>query len=185
MKITFLGAAQEVTGSCYLVETEKHKFMVDCGLFQGSKELEQKNHDDIDFNEVEFMLLTHAHIDHTGRIPLLYKNGFRKPIYCTKATKDLAEIMLMDSAKIQESDVEWENRKRQRSGKTLLTPLYTTIDAMSCISLFKGRFYDEVVKINEDIRVVFRDAGHMLGSSSLEIFITENGKTTKIIFSEI
>lgn len=183
MKITFFGAAQEVTGSCYRVETEKHKFMVDCGLFQGSKELEQKNHDDIDFNEVEFMLLTHAHIDHTGRIPLLYKNGFRKPIYCTKATKDLAEIMLMDSAKIQESDVEWENRKRQRSGKTLLTPLYTTIDAMSCISLFKGRFYDEVVKINEDIRVVFRDAGHMLGSSSLEIFITENGKTTKIIFS--
>ncbi|MDU2897674.1 MAG: MBL fold metallo-hydrolase [Finegoldia magna] len=86
MKITFLGAAQEVTGSCYLVETEKHKFMVDCGLFQGSKELEQKNHDDIDFREVEFMLLTHAHIDHTGRIPLLYKNGFRKPIYCTKAT---------------------------------------------------------------------------------------------------
>ena len=81
------------------------------------------------------------------------------------------------------SDVEWENRKRQRSGKTLLTPLYTTIDAMSCISLFKGRFYDEVVKINEDIRVVFRDAGHMLGSSSLEIFIIENGKTTKIIFS--
>ena len=142
MKITFLGAAQEVTGSCYIVETEKHKFMVDCGLFQGSKELEQKNHDEIDFSDVEFMLLTHAHIDHTGRIPLLYKNGFRKPIYCTKATKDLAEIMLMDSAKIQESDVEWENRKRQRSGKPLLSPLYTTIDAMSCISLFKGRFYD-------------------------------------------
>ena len=81
MKITFLGAAQEVTGSCYLVETEKHKFMVDCGLFQGSKELEQKNHDEIDFSEAEFMILTHAHIDHTGRIPFLYKNGFRKPIF--------------------------------------------------------------------------------------------------------
>lgn len=183
MKIKFLGAAKEVTGSCYCVETENHKFMVDCGLFQGSKELEQKNSYEIDFDGVEFLLLTHSHIDHTGRIPLLYKKGFRKPIYCTKATKDLAEIMLIDSAKIQESDVEWENKKRQRSGRELLTPLYTTIDAMSCISLFKPNYYDEVVKVNDDIKVIFKDASHMLGSSSIEVFINENGHSTKIIFS--
>ncbi len=185
MKIKFLGAAREVTGSCYYVETEKHKFLVDCGLFQGSKELEAKNNDDfgINLNEVEFLLLTHAHIDHTGRIPLLYKRGFRRPIYSTKATRDLAEIMLMDSAKIQQSDVEWENKKRQRRGQDPIEPLYTSVEAMNCISLFRSFYYDEVVKINEDIRVVFRDAGHMLGSASLEIYINENSNTTKIVFS--
>ena len=139
MKITFLGAAEGVTGSNYLIETESKKFLVDCGLFQGSAKEEERNYDKFafDVNEIDFMLLTHAHIDHSGRIPKLYVDGYRKPIYATKATCDLCTIMLPDSGHIQEMEVEWKNRKRKREGKLGFPPLYTAEDAVNSLELVK------------------------------------------------
>ncbi len=185
MKIKFLGAAREVTGSNYLIETENEKFLVDCGMFQGKKELEELNKEDFAFNpqEIDFMILSHAHIDHSGRIPLLYKRGFNNPIYATKPTVDLCDIMLQDSAKIQESDVEWANKKRQRAGQKLLEPLYTINDAKNVMKNFQGCYYNDIMKINDNVSVRFSDAGHILGSSVLEIWIKEAEKTTKIAFS--
>ncbi|WP_300409898.1 MBL fold metallo-hydrolase [Lagierella sp.] len=185
MKIKFLGAAREVTGSNYLIETKNEKFLVDCGMFQGKKELEELNKEDFAFNptEIDFMILTHAHIDHSGRIPLLYKRGFNNPIFATKPTVDLCDIMLQDSAKIQESDVEWANKKRQRAGRKLLTPLYNVNDAKNVMKNFQGCYYNDIMKINDNVSVRFSDAGHILGSSVLEIWIKEDEKTTKLAFS--
>ncbi len=185
MNITFLGASEGVTGSNFLVEAAGKKFLVDCGLFQGTSKEEEKNYDEFafDINEIDFMLLTHAHIDHSGRIPKLYVDGYRKPIYATKATCDLCEIMLPDSGHIQEMEVEWKNRKRQREGKSAYPPLYTAEDALKSIELFKPVKYSELVDVDENITVRFNDAGHMLGSAIIEVWITENGKTEKIVFS--
>ena len=185
MNITFLGAAKTVTGSCYLIETKDTKFLVDCGMFQGSKNESILNAEPFSFNpgDLDFMLLSHAHIDHSGRIPKLYMDGFKGNIYTTKPTVQLCGIMLPDSGHIQETENEWTNRKRQRAGKSPVKPLYTVKEATDCLSLFKGIAYDEVVKINNDIRVRFNDAGHILGSSIIEIWIRENEKETKIVFS--
>ena len=185
MKITFLGATKTVTGSNFLVETEKRKFIVDCGLFQGNRKEEDKNYDEFAFNvnEIDFMLLTHAHIDHSGRIPKLYVDGYRKPIYATKATCDLCKIMLPDSGHIQEMEVEWKNRKRKREGKMQYPPLYTAEDAEKSIELFEEIEYSELVQIDDNIIVRFNDAGHMLGSSIIEVWIKENGKTEKVVFT--
>ena len=185
MKITFLGAVKTVTGSNFLVEGAGKKFIVDCGMYQGSSALEEKNDDDFDFNinEIDFMLLTHAHIDHSGRIPKLYNDGYRNPIIATQATCDLCSIMLPDSGHIQEMEIEWKNRKRKREGKAELLPLYTAEDAIKCLELFKPIKYDEIIEIDENIKLRFNDAGHMLGSSIIEIWVTENGKTEKIVFT--
>ena len=185
MKITFLGATKEVTGSNFLVEGAGKKFLVDCGLFQGNAQTELENEEDFmyDINDIDFVLLTHAHIDHSGRIPKLYKEGYRNPVIATKATCDLCSIMLPDSGHIQEIEIEWKNRKRRREGKDFLPPLYTAEEAVESLELFKPVMYDEIVDLDENIKARFNDAGHMLGSSMIEIWITENGETKKIVFS--
>ena len=185
MRITFLGAARGVTGSCHMIEACGKTFLVDCGLFQGTMEEQLKNYDDFDFNvsDIDFVILTHAHIDHSGKIPKLYKDGFRKTVYATKATADLCTVMLSDSGHIQEKEIEWVNRKRMRAGKKALPPMYTVQDAIDCCKLFKGIDYGEYITINSGIMFRLIDAGHMLGSSIVEIWITEDGKTEKIVFS--
>ena len=185
MKITFLGATKMVTGSNFLVEAAGKKFLVDCGLYQGKKELELENYRPFDYNpaEIDFMLLTHAHIDHSGRIPKLYNEGFKNPIYAHKATCDLCGIMLPDSGHIQEMEAEWKNKKRERKGEQTYPPLYTAEDAINSLELFSPVKYDEIIEIDENIHVRFNDAGHMLGSSIIELWVNENGKETKIVFS--
>ena len=185
MKITFLGATKTVTGSNFLVEAAGKKFLVDCGMYQGAAQDEWENSAPFafDVNEIDFMLLTHAHIDHSGRIPKLYNEGFRKPIYATKATCDLCSIMLPDSGHIQEMEIEWKNRKRTRKGLDPLPPLYTAEEALKCLEVFCPVKYDEIIDIDENIHVRFNDAGHMLGSAIIEIWADENGKTTKAVFT--
>ncbi len=185
MKITFLGAAKTVTGSNFLVEAAGKKFLVDCGMYQGKATEEKENEDPFlyDVTDIDFMLLTHAHIDHSGRIPKLYNEGYRNPIYATKATCDLCTIMLPDSGHIQEMEVEWKNKKRKREGKKELPPLYTAEEATKSLELFKPVKYDEIIEINEFIKVRFNDAGHMLGSSIIEVWVTENGKIEKAVFT--
>lgn len=185
MKITFLGATKMVTGSNFLVEGAGKKFLVDCGMYQGKATEEKENEAPFlfDVSEIDFMLLTHAHIDHSGRIPKLYNDGYRNPIIATKATCDLCTIMLPDSGHIQEMEIEWRNKKRKREGKPELPPLYTAEDATKCLELFKRVKYDEIVEIDENIKVRFNDAGHMLGSSIIEVWATENDKTEKAVFT--
>ena len=174
-----------VTGSNFLVEAAGKKFLVDCGMYQGKAELEMENYNPFDYNpaEIDFMLLTHAHIDHSGRIPKLYNEGFKGPIYAQKATCDLCGIMLPDSGHIQEMESEWKNKKRLRKGEQTLPPLYTAEDAIDCQELFVPIKYDEIIQIDENINVRFNDAGHMLGSSIIEVWVKENGKETKTVFS--
>lgn len=185
MKITFLGATKTVTGSNFLVEAAGKKFLVDCGMWQGRKELEEENFQDFEFNpqDIDFMLLTHAHIDHSGRIPKLYNEGFKNKIYAHKATCDLCALMLPDSGHIQETENEWKNRKRMRKGKEPREPLYTAEQAARCLEIFEPVNYDEIIEITPEIHVRFNDAGHMLGSSVIELWVTENGKQTKAVFT--
>ncbi len=185
MKITFLGATRTVTGSNMLIEVGNKKFLVDCGLYQGQDKEILLNTEDFLFSpsEIDFMILTHAHIDHSGRIPKLYKDGYRGPIYATKATVDLCSIMLPDSGYIQESEVEWLNRKRMREGKHPVDALYTAQDAIDSQVLFEKVNYDEEVQITPEIRVRFTDAGHMLGSAIVEVWVYENGEEQKLVFT--
>ncbi len=185
MKITFLGATKMVTGSNFLVEGAGKKFLIDCGMYQGGDRDEMQNHEPFayDVNEIDFMLLTHAHIDHSGRIPKLYKEGYRNPVITTKATRDLCSIMLPDSGHIQEQEIEWRNRKRKREGKEPLPPLYTAQDGIDTMEIFKPVNYDEIIEIDPNIYVRFNDAGHMLGSAIIEIWVKEDGKETKAVFT--
>lgn len=185
MKITFLGATKTVTGSNILIETKDKKFLLDCGLYQGQQKEIMLNTEEFMFNpaDIDFVILSHAHIDHSGRIPKLFINGFKGPVYATKATCDLCEIMLPDSGYIQESEVEWLNRKRKREGKHDVPPLYTYQDAVDSLVLLERVNYDEIIPITKDIRFRLRDAGHMLGSSIVELWITEDGKEQKIVFT--
>ena len=185
MKITFLGATKTVTGSNYLVEVAGKKFLVDCGMWQGKQELEEENYEEFDFNptEIDFMLLTHAHIDHSGRIPKLYKEGYRNKVYAHKATCDLCTLMLPDSGHIQEMENEWKNKKRIRKGQKVREPLYTAEQALRCLELFEPVKYDEIIEITPEIHVRFNDAGHMLGSSIIELWVEEDGKITKTVFT--
>lgn len=185
MKITFLGATRTVTGSNILIETKEKKFLLDCGLYQGQDKEIMLNTDQFLFqpDEIDFMLLSHAHIDHSGRIPKLYVDGYRGPVYATKATCDLCGIMLPDSGYIQESEIEWLNRKRKREGKHEVPPLYTYDDAVASLALFEKVDYDEIVQIDKNIKFRFTDAGHMLGSALVEVWITEDGKEQKLVFT--
>ena len=185
MQISFLGAARTVTGSCFLVTTSKYNFLVDCGMFQGQNKEVMLNVDDFTFapNTIDFMFLTHAHIDHSGRIPKLYNDGFSGKVYTTKATSDLCSIMLPDSGHIQEMEIEWINRKRVRAGKHPVPPLYTAEIASESLKLFEPCNYDEIIEINDEVKVRFRDAGHMLGSAIIEVWVRENGKETKAVFT--
>ncbi len=185
MKITFLGATKTVTGSNYLVEAAGKKFLVDCGMWQGKAEQEMENAQEFEFDPttIDFMLLTHAHIDHSGRIPKLYNEGFRNNIYAHKATCDLCAIMLPDSGHIQEQEIKWKNKKRIRAGLDAIPPLYTAEDAIKCLEVFKPVQYDEIIEIDENIHVRFNDAGHMLGSSIIELWVKEDDKETKTVFT--
>lgn len=185
MKISFLGAAKTVTGSCFHIETDTCSFLVDCGMFQGSSADEARNHDPFPFNpaDLDFVVLTHAHVDHSGRLPKLYIDGFQGPIYATKATAELCAIMLPDSGHIQEFENEWVNRKRERAGLPPVRPLYTVQDAIDCMRLFKSIHYYEEIRINDTIRMKFNDAGHLLGSSIAELWVRENGREIKLVFS--
>ncbi|MDO4492732.1 MAG: MBL fold metallo-hydrolase [Clostridia bacterium] len=182
MQITFLGATREVTGSCTLVEAAGKRFLVDCGMEQG-KNIFENLPCPIPESELDFALLTHAHIDHSGLLPLLYKRGFRGNIYATNATRNLSEIMLQDSAHIQEAEAEYRTRKNLRAGKPPVEPLYDSDDAAGAVSLFRGFPYDKRFAISEGIEARFTDAGHLLGSASIELWLTENGETKKLVFS--
>jgi len=186
MKISFLGATKIVTGSNFLIETKNTKFLIDCGMFQGSKSINRMNYEPFRFNpkEIDFMVLSHAHIDHSGRVPKLIKEGFKGDIYSTKATVDLCSIMLPDSGHIQEMENEWDNRKRRRSGEKLREPLYTVEEAEESLRYFKPVLYDQKIELNHEVTLRFRDAGHILGSSIIELWIKEEeGKETKLVFS--
>ncbi|MGE5380730.1 MAG: MBL fold metallo-hydrolase RNA specificity domain-containing protein [Methylocystaceae bacterium] len=185
MKIRFLGAAQTVTGSCYHLQTENASFLVDCGMFQGSKQLKERNYGPLPINpgQIDFIILTHAHIDHIGLLPKYYAQGFKGKVYCTSPTKKLASILLPDSAHIQEMEVERKNRKLDRAGMPLLTPIYTVADAENSLQLFETVNYNQVMDLAPGVRVSFRDAGHILGSASVEIWLTEGETTTKMVFS--
>ena len=185
MKITFCGASKTVTGSNYLIEAEDKKLLLDCGMFQGSAREEQMNFESFIYNpkDIDYLILSHAHIDHSGRIPKLVREGFNGKIYTTHATYDLCEIMLMDSANIGMQDAEWENRKRVRKGLTPIEPLYNTNDVKESLKLFKPVYYNQEIKIDDTFTFRLQDAGHILGSAIVELFINEDGKTTKLVFS--
>ena len=185
MKITFLGATRTVTGSNFLVEGGGKKFLVDCGMWQGKAEQEMENSQEFEFNpsEIDFMLLTHAHIDHSGRIPKLYNEGFRNKVYAHKATCDLCTLMLPDSGHIQETEAEWKNKKRKRKGEEPIEPIYTAEDAVRCLEIFEPVQYDQIIEITPEIHVRFNDAGHMLGSSIIEVWVKEGDKETKTVFT--
>ncbi len=185
MKIKFCGATQGVTGSCHLLTTERHQVLLDCGQFQGGKEQEKMNFDDFPFDPeaIECVILSHAHIDHCGRLPLLVKRGFKGEIYCTDATADLLNVMLIDSAYIHEKDSEWQSKKNARTGKQPVEPLYTVQDAEAALKLVKPILYDQLFSVNDSMQIVFNDAGHILGSAITEIWVDERGTTSKIVFS--
>jgi metallo-beta-lactamase family protein len=184
VRVEFFGGARVVTGSCFLVNTGKRNIMIDCGLFQGTKELKERNYCDFPFDpqEIDCIFLTHAHIDHSGLIPKLCKKGFRGNIYATNATKDLCQIMLQDSGYIQEMEVERKNRKRKRAGEPLLEPIYTSQDGMDAIDQFRVLNYREVYEFDE-IKVRLLDAGHILGSSIIEMWVEEGAHWTKLVFT--
>lgn len=185
MKLTFLGAAKTVTGSCFLLETKTKKILVDCGMFQGHSREHVLNSENFAFSpgDIDYVLLTHAHIDHSGRIPKLYIEGFKGEIIATKATVELCSVMLPDSGHIQEVEVEWLNKKRARANKHLVQPLYTMQDAVNCMKLFRSVNYNENIKLDEYISVRFRDAGHMLGSSIIEVWVKDGKQETKLVFT--
>lgn len=185
MNIQFCGAATGVTGSCHMITTDKHKFLLDCGQFQGGKEQEKQNILPFPFQveQIEFVVLSHAHIDHCGRLPLLAKRGFRGKIYCTDATADLLVVMLKDSAYIHEKEAEWQNRKNLRAGVDPVEPLYTIKDAEEALKLVSPVLYDQLIEINGQIKIVFNDAGHILGSAITELWVEEEGKSTKLVYS--
>ena len=180
MHITFLGATHEVTGSCCYVEGAGKRFLVDYGMEQGPNIFENEDIP-IPVSELDFVLLTHAHIDHSGNLPLLYARGFRGPIYSTRATASLCSIMLKDSAHIQMFEAEWRNRKGQRAGKKAFIPAYTMGDAIGAIGLFQSFPYQDIIPVSEGIRIRFVDAGHLLGSSSIEVWIHEKDASNKDI----
>lgn len=182
MKLSFLGAAHEVTGSCTLLEFNDKKVIIDCGMEQGT-DIYENCELPVSPSQIDCVLLTHAHIDHSGKIPVLTSNGFSGKIYATDATTRLCKVMLQDSAHIQEFEAEWRNRKNKRSGKEAYTPLYTVDDALKSITHFVGCNYEEKIDVYDDMSIRFIDAGHLLGSASIEISIRENSEEKIIVFS--
>ncbi|MBQ6891237.1 MAG: MBL fold metallo-hydrolase, partial [Clostridia bacterium] len=182
MKVTFIGATHEVTGSCTLLENGGKYYLVDCGMEQGVDIFENIPLP-VPPASITAVFVTHAHIDHTGMLPKLFKDGFQGRIYATSATCHLCNIMLMDSAHIQESEAEWKNRKAIRSGEGSVEPLYTTADVQGLMPLFVPCEYSETISVDEGICIRFTDIGHLLGSSCIEIWMQENEVSKKIVFS--
>lgn len=185
MKIQFLGAAEQVTGSNYLIDTGKERFLIDFGQFQGIPSVSKQNYETLPFDPktVDFVILTHAHIDHCGRLPLLTKAGFTGKIYCTYPTAELAVMMLKDSGKIHEEENEWENRKRMRAGLDPIEPLFTAEDAENCAVYLYPVEYHRNNELNDHFAFEFIDAGHLLGSASVKLTIHEHGKPKTFVFS--
>jgi metallo-beta-lactamase family protein len=185
MKAQFLGGVRTVTGSATLLEKGSLKWLVDCGMFQGGRENEERNWDlqAYQAKALSFILLTHAHIDHSGLIPKLFKEGFRGKVICTKATFDLCEAMLQDSGHIQEMEAEWQNRKSKRAAKGEAVPLYTMKDAERSLRYFQAVHYDEIIPLVDGVKARFQDAGHILGSAIIEIWVEEGGQEKKLVFS--
>ena len=182
MKMTFIGATHQVTGSCTYIEACGKKFLVDFGMEQGASMYETVQIP-VSPSQIDFVLLTHAHIDHSGLLPLLCAGGFSGNIYCQNATANLCSIMLRDSAHIQEFEAEWKSRKGKRKGSEEIQPLYTTADAELAIKALRGYEYEQNIQIAEGISVLFRDAGHLLGSSGIQLTLEENGEKRTVIFS--
>lgn len=182
MKLTFIGATHEVTGSCYFLETNDKKILIDCGLEQG-RDVYINEDIPVPFDSIDAILLTHAHMDHAGRLPIAYAGGFRGKIHSTGATSGLCDVMLLDSAHIQEFEAEWKNRKGKRRSEEPRVPLYTVEDAKGTIGSFVSHEYKEKFELFDGIEVCFVDGGHLLGSASIEVWITEEGIQKKIVFS--
>ncbi len=182
MKITFIGATHEVTGSCTVIECAGTRILVDCGMEQGVDVFENMVLP-VSEREIDCVLLTHAHIDHSGKLPLLYKKGYRGPVYMTEATAALARIMLLDSASIQESEAEWKNRKSKRAGGKQAKPTYNTADAKGLIRLIRPVRYGEAVAVAGCAEAVFTDVGHLLGSAAISLTLPEGGETRTVVFS--
>ncbi|TRW90354.1 MBL fold metallo-hydrolase RNA specificity domain-containing protein [Candidatus Methylobacter oryzae] len=183
--LTFLGATGQVTGSCYLLEIGTKRILLDCGLFQGSKETEKQNEADFPFDPaaIDAVVLSHAHLDHCGRLPKLVKEGFKGPVFLTEASFPLLELMLMDAAHLQLRDTEWENKRRERAGKPLLEPLYTEEDVKTLLSLRRPIAYGVETEILPGLSVSFHEAGHILGSSIVRLRINDEDKTKTLVFS--
>jgi metallo-beta-lactamase family protein len=186
MKIEFIGAAQTVTGSMHYIQTKEKKFLLDCGMYQGQRKIAYEINRKFDlFNpaEIDFVILSHAHIDHSGNLPTLVKNGFTGKIYSTSATRDLCAVMLQDSAHIQVKDVEFVNKRRKKRGQNLFEPLYVENDAIKTLTHFVGIGYHQEFKITENISLTYYDAGHILGSALVSLKIKEDGKEINLSFS--
>jgi len=185
IKVRIFGAAEEVTGSCHLVTVGNKRILLDCGLIQGRRKDEERNKDPFPFDpqSIDAVVLSHAHIDHSGRLPMLVKAGFSGPIYTHRASRDLCRIMLKDSAFLNEKDIEWENRKRLRKGLKPVEALYTVEDARLAMSRFKGLVYQKKVKILPEVTLRLNDAGHILGSSIVELWLEDEDQVRKLVFS--
>lgn len=183
--LTFYGAIEGVTGSMYLLKAGKSQILLDCGLFQGRKKEEAANLEPLPFDTstIDAVVLSHAHLDHSGRLPLLVRQGYNGPIYMTRPTSDLIVVLLKDATSLQERDVEWENKRRRRSGKEEIEPLYTLEDVEEVLTYCEGVKYHQRINIAPGIDINFADAGHILGSAIVEVFINENGQDKKLVFS--
>ncbi len=184
-KLTFHGATEGVTGSAYLLETGAATVLLECGLYQGSREEEKANKKPFpfDLSKLDAVVLSHAHLDHSGRLPRLIADGYNGPICMTYPTGELLEIMLKDAASLEKRDAEWENKRRRRSGKREIEPLFTIDDVQAALSLCDGYAYGQRREIANGIEICFRDAGHILGSSIVELFVSEQGIEKKLVFS--
>jgi metallo-beta-lactamase family protein len=185
LSLTFLGGTREVTGSCILVRSDGNRFLVDCGMFQGGGESDRKNRRRMPVPpaSVDFVLSTHAHIDHSGLLPKLVRDGFRGPVYCTPATADLLRVMLPDSGHIQERDAEWESRKRERGGRRTVVPLYTEADAMAVSPRLRAVPYGKPFEPAPGVSVSMLDAGHILGSAIVTVVLRDGGAERRLVFS--
>jgi metallo-beta-lactamase family protein len=184
-KLTFYGATEGVAGSCYLIETDQSTLLMECGLLQGGREVEKANRKPFPFNvsDVDAVVLSHAHLDHSGRLPKLAADGYTGPVYMTSPTFELLEIMHKDAASLAMRDVEWENKRLRRAGKKEIDPLYTLEDVDAALALCQSLDYGHRQRIAEGVDICYRDAGHILGSAIVELFINENGKEKKLVFS--
>jgi len=184
-KLTFYGAVEGVTGSMYLLEVGSSRVLLDCGLFQGRREEERANADPLPFDPatLDAVIISHAHLDHSGRLPLLAMGGYQGPIYMTRASCDLVEVLLKDAASLQERDAEWENKRRRRSGKDPVEPLYRSEDVENVLGQIEGVRYHQRMIVADGVDICFSDAGHILGSAIVEIFVSEGGRERKLVFS--